>query len=326
MSDLAATRFDRFSGRSGGYESFYLKAGDRQGRRAVWIRYTVHKRPGAEPEGSIWLTLFDRDRGRPRAVKQTAAHAPLPADGGYLNVGTLGAFLPDHASGNIAGEGRAASWDLRVSGDGAQFAHLPAKLYGAPLPRTKLLTLQPQAHFSGSVEFDGETLVLDDWPGMVGHNWGSQHAEQWVWLHGAGFEGRGDNTWLDVAIGRIKVGPLTTPWVANGAISIDGMRHPLGGIGRTRSVQVDARAGRCEFTLPGDELTVTGSVSAAADDTVAWLYADPDGSTHQTLNSSVADLELNFDGKQLKSGGGAVYEFGSRETGHGIPVEPFGDG
>lgn len=326
MSDLAVARFEGFSARAGGYESYYLKAGDRDGRRAVWIRYTVHKRPGAEPEGSIWLTLFDRQGGRPRAVKQTAAHAPLSAEGGYLGIGTLGEFLPGRATGNISGEGRAASWDLSISGSGAQFEHLPAKLYGAPLPRTKPLTLQPQAHFTGSVEFDGETLELDDWPGMVGHNWGSQHAEQWVWLHGACFEARGDDTWIDVVMGRIKIGPWTTPWVANGALCIDGVRHRVGGLGRTRAVEVDARVGRVQFTLPGDELSVVGAATAPADATVAWLYADPDGSLHHSLNSSVADLELTAGGQTLKTTGGAVYEFGSRDAGHGIPVEPFGDG
>lgn len=325
MSDLVSARFGALGSRSGGYESFYLKAGDREGRRAVWIRYTVHKRPGHEPEGSLWLTLFERGR-RPRAVKQTAAHPPEPVDGGYLSVGALGAFTPDSADGNIAGGGRAASWRLDVSGGEAQFEHLPHKLYSAPLPRTKLLTLVPQALFSGTVEFDGETIVLDQWPGMVGHNWGSQHAEQWVWLHGSGFDGRGDDTWIDAAFGRVKVGPLTTPWVANGAISIDGRRHQIGGLAKTRAVEIDARAGRCEFKLPSDEFTLSGVVTAPAGDTVAWLYADPDGSTHNTLNCSVSDLRLNADGATFETEGGAVYEFGSRETGHGVPVEPFEDG
>jgi hypothetical protein len=24
--------------------------------------------------------------------------------------------------------------------------------------------------------------------GMVGHNWGGEHAERWIWLHGLDFE------------------------------------------------------------------------------------------------------------------------------------------
>lgn len=326
MSDLAAARFDALAPRAVGYESFYLKAGDREGRRAVWIRYTVHKRPGAEPEGSVWMTIFERGGRRPRAVKQTAAHLPEAIDGGYIAIGALGSFSPDSADGNISGEGRAASWKLGVTGGEIQFEHLPHRLYGAPLPRTKLLTLTPQALFTGTVEFDGETIVLDEWPGMIGHNWGSQHAEQWVWLHGTGFAGHGDDTWIDIAAGRVKVGPLTTPWVANGAVSVNGQRHEVGGLARTRAVEIDARAGRCEFTLPSDEFTLVGTVSAPAGDTVAWLYADPDGSTHHTLNCSVAELRIDAGGTVLETEGGAVYEYGSRDTGHGIPIEPFEDG
>ena len=59
---------------------------------------------------------------------------------------------------------------------------------------------------------------------MVGHNWGTQHAERWIWLHGTGFEGAED-AWLDAAIGRIKLGLVTTPWIANGTLFVDGQRH-----------------------------------------------------------------------------------------------------
>lgn len=55
------------------------------------------------------------------------------------------------------------------------------------------------------------------WPGMAGDNWGEQHAERWIWLHGLGFADRGADTWFDAAIGRVRLGPVTTPWVANGA-------------------------------------------------------------------------------------------------------------
>ena len=30
-------------------------------------------------------------------------------------------------------------------------------------------------------------LRLDRWRGTVGHNWGTEHADSWVWLHAAGF-------------------------------------------------------------------------------------------------------------------------------------------
>jgi hypothetical protein len=46
----------------GHYESFFLRAVDPEQPRAAWIRYTVHKRPDAEPVGSLWCTLFDAEQ------------------------------------------------------------------------------------------------------------------------------------------------------------------------------------------------------------------------------------------------------------------------
>lgn len=334
LPQLAEPRFGALSAKAGHYESYYLKAGDPEGRRAVWIRYTVHKRPGREPEGSIWLTLFERGGGRPRAVKQTAAPGALATGPDlYVGIGDIGRFSPLQASGRIEGEGRQAAWELSIDGAENPLLHLPERLYRGPLPRTKLLTLAPAALFSGWVDFGGERVDLTGWQGMIGHNWGAQHAEQWVWLHGTAFEGHGSDTWVDLAMGRVKLGPWTTPWVANGAVSVDGVRHRLGGLGGVRATKVDARAGRCQFSLPSDEMTALGTIISEPQATVAWIYSDPDGSQHHTLNCSVSTLEITLDHHDgtktptiLTTTGGAVYEFGSRQTDHGIPVEPFGDG
>lgn len=333
MEPLSAPRFPELGVADGGYESWYLKAGEPGGHRAVWIRYTVHKRPGQEAEGSIWFTSFDSGGERPAAVKQTAGPGELNTGPEiFVGVGQLGEFAPDHAEGRITAAGRAAAWQLEIAEGEPPLEHLPSRFYGSPLPRTKLLSVTPSATLSGWVEVNGKRLELDRWPGMIGHNWGSRHAERWVWLHGVGFDGYGRDTWIDLAPGRVRIGPWTTPWVANGMISINGSRHRLGGIrAAIGSTRVEAGAGRCRFELPGRELRVSGTVSAPASDTVAWRYADPDGSEHHTLNCSLAEMTLTVtpaDGQpfRLRTGTGATYEYGSRETGHGIPVEPFADG
>ena len=46
-------RFPEVAAKAGHYESFYVKACEPGGGRGVWIRHTVHKRPGAEPSASI---------------------------------------------------------------------------------------------------------------------------------------------------------------------------------------------------------------------------------------------------------------------------------
>ena len=78
-------------------------------------------------------------------------------------------------------------------------------MYRAALPRTKLESPQPDAVFTGWIEAGGRRTEVAGWRGMVGHNWGSEHAERWVWLHAVGFE-EAPGAWLDVALGRVRVG------------------------------------------------------------------------------------------------------------------------
>ncbi len=176
-------------------------------------------------------------------------------------------------------------------------------------------------------------IELDGWPGMVGHNWGAEHAERWVWIQGAELEGGGgaDASWFDMAVGRIKIGPWTTPWVGNGMLFLDGERHRLGGFDRVRGTKVSERPTSCDFELTGKGISVRGRVSSEKRNFVAWVYADPVGPEHNTLNCSISDLELTVeqDGRpprRLDVAGAAAYEFGTRDTDHEIPVQPYPDG
>lgn len=324
-------RFPAIGPGAGHYESFYIKAASPGGGLGAWIRHTVHKRPGAEPNASVWLTLFDADADGPLATKLTVPASELSVPGGgYIRVD--GATLrPGQASGRIAAGEHHASWDLGFDDPGEGFHHLPYRfLYRAPLPRTKFLSPYPGARWSGRLTVDERRIDLDGWPGMIGHNWGSEHAERWVWIHGADFDGGGSG-WFDMAVGRIKLGGRTTPWIGNAMLALDGERHRLGGAERIRSTNVSESPTSCDFSLAGKGITVRGRVASERKNFVAWVYADPVGPEHHTLNCSISDLELTVERKgeparRLSVTGAAAYEFGSRDTDHGIPLQPYPDG
>ncbi|NLT07830.1 MAG: hypothetical protein GXY03_16200 [Solirubrobacterales bacterium] len=331
---LDDARFPGWKAGDGGYESYYVKASHPTDPVSIWLRHTVHKRPGHAPLGSLWLTLFDATGAGPWAVKETTV--ALDAGGGDLiRVGDA-RFAPGVAVGRAAAvpaaaERREASWELTFTCPEAPLRHLPrAWMYRAPLPRTKLLSPYPDARFEGTVVAGGREVDITGWRGMVGHNWGAQHAERWIWMHGAGFEGDG-GAWIDVALGRIKVGGWTTPWVANGVLALGGERLRLGGLGATRTTEVAERADGAAFTLTGRDVTVQGQVGAEPGDFVGWVYADPDGSEHNVVNCSIANMVLTVSrpGRApatLTLAGSAAYELGMRETDHGVPLQPFGDG
>ena len=165
---------------------------------------------------------------------------------------------------------------------------------------------------------------------MVGHNWGSEHAERWIWLNGTLFD-EDPTAWIDVAIGRVRVGGRTSPWVANGALELGGVRHALGGL-LARGTRVDEAVGHAELTLPGaGGLQIRASVRAPREATVAWLYADPEGGSHDAANCSIAQLSLTVRERSgaervLHTAHGGVYELGMRERDHGLRVQDFPDG
>src|SRR6478609_5915090 len=185
------------------YESYFLRAVHPTEPRGVWLRYTVTTSPSGDPEGQLWFTLFDRNAPRPRAVRVDAGGGSTGGDA-LIRLGRS-----SFGAADITGEARtpdlSAGWSLRATTDERPLLHLPRPwMYTARLPRTKLTSPAPTALFDGTLVVDGETITVHGWPGMVGHNWGEQHAERWIWLHGLGFDGAGPGaTWLDVAVGRV---------------------------------------------------------------------------------------------------------------------------
>jgi hypothetical protein len=313
----------------GHYESFYLRASHPSEPLGIWIRHTVHKRPNAAPGGSVWFTLFEP--GGPSASKVTVGEEQLsaPADG-YIRIGDS-EISPGHVAGSAMTDRLSASWMLTFADGAAPFRHLPREwMYRARLPRTKTLSPYPRTTFSGRVTVGDREIDVEGWPGMVGHNWGAEHAERWIWTNGTGFE-NDPEAYLDAAIGRIKLGPATTPWIGNGVLSVDGEAYRLGGIERTRSTVVRETPQGAQLVLPGKGITVSGRVGADPEWFVGWKYADPDGGGHDVVNCSIASMTLSVerDGRpplELHTEHGASFELGMRETDHGVPVQPFPDG
>jgi len=266
----------------------------------VWIRHTIWKAPGARPVGSLWCTLFDASWERPVAFKTSIPEPEAPV-GEYVRIGGA-AFR----AWGVAGP----HWSLTFEGDAEPFPYLPRSwMYTAKLPRTKAESLYPAARFSGVVELDGRAVSLDGWPGMIGHNWGAEHAERWIWLHGAG---------LDAILGRVRVGRWTLPWLGNGFVELDGVRHRVGGLERARSTHVDEQVDRLRFSLKGaGGLVVDGELEAPRPS--SWGGSTATRAAGRTT-SCTPRSPTAADGRRrvLEQRGGATYELGMREVPDGV--------
>lgn len=309
------------------YESHYLTAADPAGGRALWLRYTALKRPGKPPHLATWLTFFDVSAGAPRALRMTASE-PLADPGTGWARSSLGEMGPAGARGEIsdaagargeisgaagprdelsqaaawgraaAASGRAdptpsvprASWDLRWAPRAGEVAYLPARwLYDRRVPRSNAAALLPAASVSGSLVLDGSEVLIDSWEAIVGHNWGSEHAHQWCWMHAGrlGDDGRG---WLDLALVRIRIGPLVMPWIASGAIDLDGRRYAPAPLHRVSCERAGERTTARVALSSGAAVTV--ELTAPRTGTVTWDYDSPRGRGRIVDNCSVADARI----------------------------------
>jgi hypothetical protein len=303
---------------AGWYESWFVSARDPASPRALWIRHTRHRPRQGRESAALWCTVVDRGGDQPPAViKEVFAAIPPDAAAG-----------PERFRGQAAMEERTARWDLAIAGEQPPLRPLrPQVLYQAPLPRTKLEATVPDGDVTGTLAVDGREVTVSGWRGTVGHNWGSEHADSWVWLHAAGF-GDAPEAWLDLVLARIRVGPARSPWTAMGALGLAGERIALGGLGRRP--RVAAGPSRLTASVPSSQARLQLLVTTDDDDPVAVTYTDPRGGTRTVRHAALASVEVTVrrpghGGLTLSSRHGA-YEYGTREPMPGITPRPLPEG
>jgi hypothetical protein len=305
------------------YESVYAVLVHPDQPRALWVRTTVQKRPGAAATGALWVTWFDG--AGVRAGKLTGLPAAPVDEGVECGPARQG---PSGSRGGIEQDGLTAAWDISFTPRAEPLEHFArAVLYRAPLPRTKATSPVPDLDARGSLTVDGAAVDLTGWTGMLGHNWGTEHAARWIWLRSSGL-GADRSGWLDVVLARVKVGPTLTPWTGFGALALDGERHRLGGL-LSRGTRVQLRPDGAQITVSGPGVRVTTHATVPIAGTVGWEYADPGGHRHEVVNCSVATtrLEVERAGRRvtLEPSRRGVLEVGGDTRAFGVPLQPFVD-
>jgi hypothetical protein len=288
MRNLATPRAPGAPQNAALYESHYLTATDPVGGRALWLRHTALKRPGERAQPTVWVTWFQRSGARPRGLRVTAVEPPSEPDGAWAR-SRLGELSPAGATGAIEG----ASWSLAWEAPLAEVPYLPARwMYDRAIPRSNGAALIPSGTVHGTVTLDGEEPVsIDGWDLMVGHNWGSEHAAHWTWVHAGGL-GEDRSGWFDLALARVKIGPLLTPWAVGGAVHLNHRTFRTSLRGAVRR-EVQGESTLLIVPLAGGarlELRIT----APEKDTVSWDYASPRGPGRVVHNCSIADASLTL--------------------------------
>ena len=237
--------------------------------------------------------------------------------------------------GEARARGRMAEWELAVAGGGRPAAPpaprraLPPAVPARPSSRRPC----PDGIARGQVVLDGALVDVVGWRATVGHNWGREHAERWVWLHAAGFEDEPD-AWLELALARVRIGGALSPWIANGAVFVGGQRLRLGGLGHVPGVRVVAMPGRLEAIVPGERIEVRVAVHADLDQTACFRYSgvgtDPVRGEREVLHAGLAGVRLGITrpgrpSAELATAHGGAYELGNRKFTGAVHAQPYPD-
>ena len=121
---------------------------------------------------------------------------------------------------------------------------------------------------------------------------------------------------------------MTTPWIANGAVMVEGERYALGG---RRGTEVREGPGVCQFHLTGRGISVSGDVTAPLEDSVGWVYADPAAasttrSTARSPTCAFASSRRNGPCGRSRSAAVPRTSWACASTDHGMKIQPFPDG
>jgi len=318
--------------RRGFYEVYYLKWNDAASRTAAWIRYTLTsplERVG-RPYCELWGIFFDVDQPANNfAVKNRFPIGQLAWEKDRFRVGIAEAELTMNACrARIADEktGHSFEWDLKFDSSLPTYRYFPSEFfYQGAFPKTKGLSPNVDARFSGTLIANGRKIRLKNAPGQQTHLWGTKHAHRWAWGHCNMFREEPDAVWEGFD-GQIRLGPINSPHFKFFYLHHQGKDYYFNRMSHWLTNDSTWALGHWTFRMKGDELDVLGAIVCRDEEMVAVTYIDPDGDQLWCNNSKVASIRLTLldkTGRQLgdlTSDHGCAAEFVDRKTYPQVPV------
>lgn len=294
------------------YEVWFLRCGLADGSGAWWFRYLLMN-PGrhsmdnmsARRQFQMWATWFPRKQ-KPQSFildfpfehLKWSARGKVPF---YLQIAENG-FEENHCWGNLAADGHAISWDLRLHSNFSAVLSDKGWIGFSRSPHS-------DAEFSGEITFDGKKFAGAPLGfGVQGHNCGYRHRSYWRWMHAYFPQPGGGSSTIEALVYDLPLG-LT---FRNAVLWHKGKKTVLRHL---KEPEVVREAERLKWVLSGvaeNSSPLELAVDGFAPGIHRLPYMKTDGSgTFPVANASLARAMVKLgSGEVLESDGGAVLEMG----------------
>lgn len=304
-------------------ESYFLKANDAEGERAIWLKATVLCTNDGRKFAEAWAIAFRRGR-RPIGAK-----ARVPFENASFSRDDIGARVAGceldrrHAKGALGAGPQRIEFDVSIANDAPPLYPLARRLYALPVSSNKPTSPLPDARVSGTVRAWGETWSLAEWRGLLGHNWGKAHTHSYAWAHCNAWDDH-DDAVLEVSIGKPRIGPVPLPTWSMFNLRVRGVRYDLSSVWDVRRNRGDFDLRSATFEGKNELVSLRGELRAEPTDFAGLRYENPDGTICQCLNSKLAsarvEVELRGRAPFVLHTRRAALEIGTRDPNHGIEM------
>lgn len=288
----------------GHVESYFLRGNATDRRLAIWLKATVFSPRPDSAVAELWCIVFDAENERHWAEKRTVPfqHAEFSGEPMRIEIADGSFELADQgiARGQIEGEGGACRWDLswdrREGPLGERLCILPSeKMVDGSFPRSTPLTPFPTFEMSGSIEVWDETIDVDGWKGMQGHNWGDEHAWEYAWGHCPFLDDQNEPfCWVEGFSARTRIAGRPSPVISALVIRRGDETYRFDRLVDLwrQNADIDLENYRWRLDLHGPDGKASVVMDADPDQMVCLGYHNPDGRLSYCLNSKLARVDL----------------------------------
>ncbi len=333
-SDVEGVRYGSGQGDPRAHvESYFVKANHPTESRAIWVKTTIFSPAPTRGEphaavGEAWAIAFDRDRdGGHVAVKACEPIADCRFTREGIDAQVAGCSITRTVTtGSICTGDRSLSWRLELDPKGGDLRPLPYDwMYNAPFPSSKLASPIADARVSGTIIVNGETWDVENWRGMLGHNWGKRHAPEYAWVHANQFvdeNGKPVDLIFEGVSARVAIGNLRTPRLTTLMLRYRGVTYAINSVRSMIATHASISHRRWTFSGKSRSCAIEGEFWADTSDFVGLFYANPSGPATHCLNSKIAygQVRVTLDGRApfVVTTDRAALEVGTLDDDHGI--------